>query len=153
MLLLSLIGRRLFRESLALSCNSCHRTMSFKIGCSVVTGLEKISCKEIKEVFTEESEVDITGGKVYFNLSCLSKVKKVTQLRSVEHVFSVVDVTRSEEMLGSADTVEKYLDQLPDQLDWSKAVEVVCRGSRKTFAEKQKSEIQIKSNYKSLALW
>ena len=101
------------------------RRMSFKIACSVVTGLEKISQKEIREVFAEESELDLNGGRVFFHLQSLSNVKKVTDLRSVEHVFSVVDVIKSEQFLGNAEDVQKYLALLPDQLDWSKAVEVV----------------------------
>ena len=67
----------------------------YKFGCSVVTGLEKITVEELQEKLDIVAESDTRRGKLFFKLSSLERVHELTQLRSVEHVFAVVDVLNS----------------------------------------------------------
>lgn len=90
----------------------------FSFGCSVVTGLEKITIEELKEKLDITAQADSRRGKIFFKLSSLDRVHELTKLRSVEHVFAVVHVFNSDEVYETTELAERFFMRLPESIDW-----------------------------------
>ena len=97
---------------------------TFPIGCSVITGLEKVTRDEVNEKLKVTPEIDPKRGKVYFEIESLQDVHKVTELRSVEKVFSIAAKRSTDEIFGTPQSAEKYFMRLPEDIDWTDALQV-----------------------------